>query len=141
MDGWSESGIRIYNGMCKQAEKDRTTEHGILFEKIYLRRAQKDKEKKDERVFNEESFVKPYNNLEDDSDEDSSDDEDDDVVDENEDNLSDGYDEDEEVDEDEDNDEEQNHKMEGFEDKIVSNNDNVKMSGVSGLGYTNFTQV
>ena len=78
MDGWSEDGIRKYNNLCTEAEQDRKSESGITFEKIFKDKEIKKREKTGERVFSEEIFIQPYNNLIYASDDDSSDEDDDD---------------------------------------------------------------
>ena len=78
MDGWSEEGIRKYNKLCNISEQDRTTETGSAFEKLFKDEEMKKWDEKGERVFSEEYFVQPYNNLVYASDDDSSDEDDDD---------------------------------------------------------------
>ena len=90
MDGWSEEGIKIYNNLCRVAEKDRNSEKGIVFEKQYRDEERKKRENKEDRTSNEEEFIEPYNNLMDDSDDESDDDDD----------NTDGNGDDEEVDKD-----------------------------------------
>ena len=78
MDGWSEEGIRKYNKLCNIAEQDRKSETGSAFEKLFKDKEMKKREEKGERVFSEEDFIQPYNNLIYASDDDSSDEDDDD---------------------------------------------------------------
>ena len=78
MDGWSEEGIRKYNKLCSIAEQDRKSESGIAFEKLFKDEEMKKREETGERVFCEEDFLQPYNNLIYASDDDSSDEDDDD---------------------------------------------------------------
>ena len=78
MDGWSEKGIRKYNKLCNIAEQDRRTETGSAFEKPFKHKEMKKRDEKGERVFCEEDFIQPYDNLVYASDDDSSDEDDDD---------------------------------------------------------------
>ena len=124
MDGWSEAGMRKYNELCLRAEKDRESEQGKLFDKLYLDLAKISRIHKAERVFNKEEFIQPYNNLDDGTDEDSSDEENDETDDENEDHISDT------------NGDEENEEMGYRNDDRGFNNRHF-----GGLGYTNVKNV
>ena len=79
MDGWSEDGMMKYNKLCHLAEKDRANDHGKEFETLFRNEEKKKRNvKSDQRVINEEDYIRPYNNLEDELDDDSSDDDDND---------------------------------------------------------------
>ena len=78
MYGWSEEDIRKYNKLCNIAKQDRKTETGSAFEKLFKDKETKKRDEKGERVFCDEDFLQPYNNLVYASDDYSSDENDDD---------------------------------------------------------------